>query len=147
MTGTRESQAREVLSVMSFVEMTVPVLERAMRPFPVRVRILDALHLATFAFPSDHGADLSLASYDGTLRRRIARGEAFPDGALETPRRLATGSPHARVWTLRSLHRSSFGFMAAAFMILWPCRGRGGPESAPGPGGASRGAMDYTPSS
>ncbi len=67
MTSTRENQAREIISVMAFVELTVPVLERAMKPFPEPVRTLDALHLATFEFLLDHAADVSLASYDGRL--------------------------------------------------------------------------------
>ena len=71
--STRENQAREITSVLSFLELTVPVLERAMKPFPVPVRTLDALHLATFEFLLHHAADLSLASYD---RRMISVAEA-----------------------------------------------------------------------
>jgi len=67
MTSTRESQAQEIISVLSFVELTVPVLERAMRPFPVPVRTLDALHLATFEFLLQHAANMSLATYDGRM--------------------------------------------------------------------------------
>ncbi len=67
MTSARESQVREIISVLSFVELTVPVLDRAMRPFPVPVRTLDALHLATFEFLLQHAADVSLAIYDGRM--------------------------------------------------------------------------------
>jgi len=67
MTSTWESQAQEIISVLSFVELTVPVLERAMRPFPVPVRTLDALHLATFEFLLRHAANVSLATYDGRM--------------------------------------------------------------------------------
>ena len=74
MTAVREKQAREITSVLSFVEMTVPVLERAMKPFPEPVRTLDALHLATFEFLLDHTADVSLASYDS---RMVAVAEAM----------------------------------------------------------------------
>jgi len=67
MTATRRSQAREVTSVLSFVELAVPVLERAMSPFPLPVHTLDALHLATFEFLCGQGVELSLASYDGRM--------------------------------------------------------------------------------
>ena len=67
MTSSREEQAREIISVLSFVELSVPVLERAKRPFPMRVRTLDALHLATLGFLQEHGADASLASYDSRM--------------------------------------------------------------------------------
>ena len=74
MNSLREKQAGEITSVLSFVELTVPVLERAMTPFPVSVRTLDALHLATLEFLLHHAADVSLASYDG---RMIAVAEAM----------------------------------------------------------------------
>lgn len=74
MTAVREKQARENTSVLSFVEMTAPVLERAMKPFPGPMRPLQALHLATFEFLLDHSADVSLASYDS---RMIAVAEAM----------------------------------------------------------------------
>ena len=74
MTPAREEQARGITSVLSFVELTVPVLDRAMKPFPVAVRTLDALHLATFHFLLRHAADVALASYDS---RMIAAAEAM----------------------------------------------------------------------
>ena len=74
MTASREGQAREIISVLSFVELTAPVLDRALKPFPAPVRTLDALHLATFEFLLDHAADVSLASYDG---RMVAVAEAM----------------------------------------------------------------------
>ena len=74
MTSPREEQAKEIISVLSFVELSVPVLERAMKPFPMRVRTLDALHLATLGFLQEHAADVSLASYD---RRMVSAAEAM----------------------------------------------------------------------
>jgi len=64
MTSTHENSAREIISVLSFVELAVPVLARALRPFPVPVRTLDALHLASLEFLADHTSDVTLASYD-----------------------------------------------------------------------------------
>jgi predicted nucleic acid-binding protein len=74
MTAVREKQALEITSVLSFVELTAPVLERALKPFPEPVRTLDALHLATFEFLFEHATDVSLASYD---RRMVAVAEAM----------------------------------------------------------------------
>ena len=67
MTSAREAQAREIISVLSFVELTSPVMERALKPFPAPVRTLDALHLATLEFLSGHAVDVTLASYDSRM--------------------------------------------------------------------------------
>jgi hypothetical protein len=37
------------------------------KPFPVPVRTLDVLHLATMAFLRNHGQAIELASYDARL--------------------------------------------------------------------------------
>ncbi len=52
----------------AFVEMSRAVLARALQPFPVPVRTLDALHLASAAHLREHGADVSLATYDVRMR-------------------------------------------------------------------------------
>jgi hypothetical protein len=44
-----------------------PVLARALEPFPVPVRTLDALHLASLEFLKSHGQRVYLASYDERL--------------------------------------------------------------------------------
>jgi hypothetical protein len=46
------------------IELATPVLERALEPFPVPVRTLDALHLASIAFLLGRGQKVELASYD-----------------------------------------------------------------------------------
>ena len=43
-------------------------LRRALRPFPVPVRTLDALHLATAIFLNAESDPVQLASYDNRLR-------------------------------------------------------------------------------
>lgn len=59
--------ARLLLARVTFVEMAPPVLERALQPFPVPVRTLDALHLATLGFLRERGQDAPLATYDARL--------------------------------------------------------------------------------
>jgi uncharacterized protein len=39
-------EARELIQRLALVELAPPVLERALEPFPIPVRTLDALHLA-----------------------------------------------------------------------------------------------------
>jgi hypothetical protein len=58
---------RELLGGIAFVELAPPVLARALEPFPVPVRTLDALHLATIEFLRSHGQAVELASYDVRL--------------------------------------------------------------------------------
>jgi predicted nucleic acid-binding protein len=43
------------------------VLERALEPFPVPVRTLDALHLASLEFLRERGQRPELATYDERL--------------------------------------------------------------------------------
>jgi len=41
---------RELIGRVALIELAVPVLGRALEPFPVPVRTLDALHLASIEF-------------------------------------------------------------------------------------------------
>ena len=67
-TQARAEAAREVIARISLLELAPPVLARALDPFPVSVRTLDALHLASCRFLRDRGQRVELASYD----RRMA---------------------------------------------------------------------------
>lgn len=58
---------RELLDGVAYIELSPPVLARALDPFPVPVRTLDALHLATMEFLRGHGQAIELASYDARL--------------------------------------------------------------------------------
>ncbi len=58
---------RGLLGRVSFLELTGPVLERALHPFPVPVRALDALHLASIDFLRAHGQEVELVAYDKRL--------------------------------------------------------------------------------
>jgi predicted nucleic acid-binding protein len=60
-------RVRELLDGVAYVELTPLILARAVDPFPVPVRTLDALHLATMAFLRGHGQAIELASYDARL--------------------------------------------------------------------------------
>jgi predicted nucleic acid-binding protein len=61
-------KVRVVLDAIAFVELAPPVLGRALEPFPVPVRTLDALHLATIDFLVRRGQPVELATYDERLR-------------------------------------------------------------------------------
>ena len=63
----RGDQARTLLAGVGLTEMSETVLARALQPFPVQVRTLDALHLATADFLREQGAALQFASYDNRL--------------------------------------------------------------------------------
>ena len=49
------------------IEMVGPVLTRALQPFPVPVRTLDAIHLAALEFIRAQKQSVQLASYDERL--------------------------------------------------------------------------------
>ena len=53
---------RQLLGRVSFLEPAPPVLARALEPFPLPVRTLDALHLASMDFLMKRGQDPALAS-------------------------------------------------------------------------------------
>jgi predicted nucleic acid-binding protein len=73
--------ARQLIGMVALVELAAPVLERALEPFPLPVRTLDALHLATLLFLRGHDQKLQLATYDERLgAAAVALGiRAFPD--------------------------------------------------------------------
>jgi len=56
-----------LLKRISLLEMAVPVLARALNPFPKPLRTLDALHLASADFLRAQGEPVMIASYDGRL--------------------------------------------------------------------------------
>lgn len=67
LTASHADAARELLGRVDFLELLPPVIERALEPFPVPVRTLDALHLASMTFLRSQGQSVSLASYDERL--------------------------------------------------------------------------------
>jgi hypothetical protein len=58
---------RNLIGRVAMVEMVGPVLARALQPFPVPVRTLDAIHLAAMEFVRAQRQSVQLASYDARL--------------------------------------------------------------------------------
>jgi predicted nucleic acid-binding protein len=56
--------ARALVGRIALLELVSPVLTRALEPFPVPVRTLDALHLASAAFLRDRQPAIRFATYD-----------------------------------------------------------------------------------
>lgn len=52
---------------VAFLELERPVLARALEPFPVGLRTLDALHLAAADFLRSRDQDVRIATYDGRM--------------------------------------------------------------------------------
>jgi len=72
--------ARLLLARLAWLELRPAVLERVLHPFPVPVRTLDALHLASLAFLREHGKEIRLATYD----ERMAEAAVAIGVALES---------------------------------------------------------------
>ena len=64
---THGEDARALIGRVALIEMAPPVLARAVEPFPLPVRTLDALHLASIEFLRGRGQSIELASYDEHL--------------------------------------------------------------------------------
>ena len=56
--------AHELVARLALLELVPPVLSRALEPFPVAVRTLDALHLASVEFLRAQGHSVELFTYD-----------------------------------------------------------------------------------
>jgi uncharacterized protein len=65
--------ARELLQRLAFLELAPPVLARTLEPFPMPVRTLDALHLASIEFLRAQRQDVSLATYDQRMAQAARR--------------------------------------------------------------------------
>jgi hypothetical protein len=68
LTDTLGENARNLLALVDMVEMTRLVLARALAPFPIPVRTLDGLHLATVEYLHRQDSSLELGSYDEDLK-------------------------------------------------------------------------------
>jgi predicted nucleic acid-binding protein len=60
-------KVQRLLMRVGMIEMTRSVLARALEPFPIPLRTLDSLHLATMEFVRGQTQTLELASYDDRL--------------------------------------------------------------------------------
>ncbi len=72
--SSRSEAAHSLLARVSLVELAPPVLARALDAFPVPVRTLDGLHLASLDFLRGRGHAVELASYD---HRMVGAAEAM----------------------------------------------------------------------
>ena len=64
---SHDEQVRGLLGRLAFLELSRPVLARALAPFAKVVRTIDALHLASMDFLRRQGQEVRLASYDERL--------------------------------------------------------------------------------
>lgn len=65
---------RDLIARLALVELVPAVLARALKPFPVAVRTLDAMHLASIEFLRARGQTVELASFD---ERQLAAARAL----------------------------------------------------------------------
>ena len=76
--GTSHGEpARLLIGRLALVELAPPILERALDPFPLPVRTLDALHLASMDYLKNNGQRLELASFDQRMNQ-VAEAMGFP---------------------------------------------------------------------
>jgi uncharacterized protein len=61
-------EVRALIGRVALIELAPPVLARALEPFPVPMRTLDALHLASIEFLRSRRQSVELATYDERLR-------------------------------------------------------------------------------
>jgi len=59
--------ARKLLSRVELIELSQLVLARALEPFPIPVRALDSLHLATIEYLRGFQQSVTLASFDSRM--------------------------------------------------------------------------------
>ncbi len=74
LTHSHGEAARQIMARLALVELSPLVLARALEPFPLPVRTLDALHLASVEFLRARRLELALATYD---QRMLAAAEAM----------------------------------------------------------------------
>lgn len=65
--------ARALLERVALADLSVIVLSRALEPFPVALRTLDALHVATLLFLKTQGQNVQLATYDDRMAEAAQR--------------------------------------------------------------------------
>lgn len=64
---THGEDVRQIVGRIAILELTSPVLARALEPFPTPLRTLDVLHLASADFLRQQGQEVLIASYDARL--------------------------------------------------------------------------------
>jgi hypothetical protein len=64
LSGSHGEEARLLIGHVALIELAPAVLARALEPFPIPLRTLDALHVASIEFLRSRGQAIELASYD-----------------------------------------------------------------------------------
>ena len=82
LTDSHGDAAQELLRRIALLELSPTVLSRALEAFPIPVRTLDALHLASCEFLRSRGQSIELASYDSRMLD-AARAMELPLAELE----------------------------------------------------------------
>ena len=70
--SSHADSVRQLIARVALLELAPQVLSRALDAFPVPVRTLDALHLASAEFLRQQGQTIRLASYDDRMVRAAA---------------------------------------------------------------------------
>jgi predicted nucleic acid-binding protein len=73
LTRSHSEALRALLGRVAMLELAPPVLARALEPFPIAVRTLDALHLASVEFLRAQSEQVTLAAYDTRLLEAAER--------------------------------------------------------------------------
>ncbi|MEM7482530.1 MAG: PIN domain-containing protein [Acidobacteriota bacterium] len=61
---SHQEDARRLLGQIAFIELASTVLARVLQPFPVPVRTLDSIHLASVLYLVDQHQTVSLLTFD-----------------------------------------------------------------------------------
>jgi predicted nucleic acid-binding protein len=72
--GSHAAAAKALIQRLALIELAPASLARALQPFPIAVRTLDGLHLATIESLRGQDRNVTLASYD---RRLLAAAQAL----------------------------------------------------------------------
>jgi predicted nucleic acid-binding protein len=64
LSASHGNEIRALIGRVALIELTPPVLARALEPFPSAARTLDALHLASIEFLRAQRQEIALATYD-----------------------------------------------------------------------------------
>ena len=65
--ASHAEDAQALIGRVALIELAPPVLSRALEPFPVPLRTLDTLHLASIEFLRRQGQTIELASFDDRM--------------------------------------------------------------------------------
>ena len=79
--GDADDAAHDLLSRVSLIELSPTVLARAKEPWPIEIRTLDALHVATCLWLTQHRQRVHLATWARRMQE-VAQALGIPVAAL-----------------------------------------------------------------